>query len=114
MEWEKAPGKLNREHKTLYNSVNSLHCMILIQDTRPTVQTEQAMNRQVRGAGPLMRQQNVLNICGTVVCSMGVFYLWNRFSEWSAHKRNNTVIICDETGGFFYDSQEPKSRPPHQ
>lgn len=64
-------------------------------------------------AGPLMRQQIVFNICGTVVCSADVFYihLRNRLSQWGAHKRNITVIIWDKTGGFFYDNQTGTNKP---
>lgn len=32
-------------------------------------------------------------------------HLGNRFSQWGAHKRKIIVILCDKTGGFFYDSQ---------
>ena len=28
-------------------------------------------------------------------------------------KRNITVIICDETGGFFYGNQARKNKPIH-
>ena len=37
-------------------------------------------------------------------------HLGNRLSQWGAHKRNSTVIIYDETGGFFYDNQARKKQ----
>lgn len=39
-----------------------------------------------------------LYICGT------------ELSQWGAHKRKNAVVICDETGGFFYDNQTQKEK----
>ena len=61
-------------------NLSSLHCItFFLQNARSTVQTEQAMNfgKQSHGAGPLQwwQQMQVQHICGTVVCSIGVFFI---------------------------------------